>query len=133
VNTSTAVKLIAGVTAGVLLWQLYGKAAGALSTALDDLASLPGRAVDAVVAAGQSVVDGTSIISDPAGGGFVKEAPNAGRIVDYSKNRNIDPLIAYFIKWGNTDSARAQAYKAGWTADEISLSVMAMAQANGNL
>ncbi len=63
----------------------------------------------------------------------VKTAPESGRIVDYSKNRNIDPLIAYFVQWGNTDSSRAQAYRAGWTSDEISLAVLAMAQANGNL
>lgn len=125
-NTSTAVKLIAGVTAGVLLWQLYGKAAGALSTALDDLASLPGRVMD-------SLENGTSIVSDPDAGGFVKEAPNSGRIVNYVGLRNIDPLIAYFIKVGNTYAARQSATAQGWTLDEISLSVLAMAQANGNI
>ena len=130
-NTVTVLKVVAGLVIGAAAWKAYKAATGAVSSTLDTLASLPGRALDAVAEAAQAVVDGTSPVSDPDGGGFVTEAPPA-RIVDYSKNRNIDPLIGYFVKWGNTADSRAQAYRAGWTADEISLAVLAMAQANGN-
>lgn len=127
-----ALTIIVGITAGVIVWQLYRKASGAVSSALDDLASLPGRALDAVTDAARSVVDGTSPVSDQAGGGFVKEAAPA-RVVDYSGLRNIDPLIQFFIAQGNTAASRAAAYRAGWTADEVSLAVLAMAQHFGNV
>lgn len=131
-KTEAALKIVVGIVAGVVIWKGYQGAKQSLSDALDTLAGLPGRAWDTVADAAQAVVDGTSPISDKNGGGFVTEAAPA-RIVDYSKNRNIDPLSAYFIRWGNTADTRANAYRAGWTADEISLAVLVMAQANGNL
>lgn len=128
-----AAQIMAGIVAGLAVWMLYRKAADGLSGMAEELGAIPGRIWSAVEEAGRSVVEGTSAISDPDGGGFVTTAPDAGRIVDYSRNRDIDPLIAYFVKWGNTAAARAQAYKAGWTSDEVSLAVLAMAQANGNV
>lgn len=132
VTPRQALPIIAGITAGVIVWQLYRKASGAVSGALDDLAALPGRALDAVADAARAVVDGTSPVSDPAGGGFVKQAAPA-RVVNYSGLRDIDPLIAFFIAQGNTATSRAAAYRAGWTADEVSLAVLAMAQHFGNV
>lgn len=130
-KTADVLKVVGGLVLVAVAWKGYKAATGAVSDAMDTIASLPGRALDAVTEAARAVVDGTSPVSDPDAGGFVTEAPPA-RIVDYSQNRNTDPLIAYFIRWGNTAETRASAYRAGWTADEISLAVLAMAQANGN-
>lgn len=123
------VALAAG--AAVVLYSVWRVRQG-VGNAFEALASLPGAALDAVTEAAGAVVNGTSPISDPDGGGFVKEAAPA-RIVDYSKNRNIDPLIQFFIQNGNTDAARAAAYRAGWSADEVSLAVLAMAQHFGSI
>ncbi len=132
-KTSTAARLLAVAVIVGGGWMLYRKASGAVSSLADDIASLPGRALDAITGAAQSVVDGTSIISDPDAGGFVKESPAAGRMPDWKNVRNVDPLIAYFARYGNTATTRASAQRGGWSQDEIGLAVAAALQNSGNL
>lgn len=60
--------------------------------------------------------------------GFVKvPPPETGTIPQWISTRSIDPLILYFSKTGNTESALAEARKAGWTREEINYAVSAWA------
>lgn len=45
----------------------------------------------------------------------------------FAQTRNIDPLIAYFDREGNTNAARQAAAAAGWTTAEVNYAVTAWA------
>lgn len=120
-----------GVKLGLMLAVVVGvvwavrKGAGAL-------AELPGAAWRVAEDAVNSVIDGSSVISDPAAGGFIKENSRAGQayVPDYSRARDVAPLVAFFESQGNTAAARSSALAKGWTWDEISLAVGVIAQRN---
>lgn len=118
---------------GWLGWRAYRGAAdaaagvgGAIGRGWDAIAATAGEMVDSVLDAPAALVEGRSIFSDPAAGGFVKEAAPA-TVPNWSNTRNIDPLMAYFSQWGNTAAARAEASRAGWTDQEIAYAVAAWA------
>lgn len=102
--------------------QASGAVSGALSDALGAVAAMPGRAYDAVAEAVGNVTSG-----------FVQEAPNSGRVVNFAGARDTTPLDRYMRTWGNTMAARNAARAAGWTDDEIALSVLTIAHENGSI
>lgn len=55
----------------------------------------------------------------------------AAKLPDWTRTRDITPLIAYFQANGNRGATRASALAAGWTEHEISLAVATMGSLNG--
>lgn len=94
----------------------------ALTSAYDMVSDTVTSAAEAVAAFPGQLVDGTSIISD--GNGFLKTDPQWDSFKpDWSRNRDIKPLIDYFRAYGNSAGTRASATAAGWTQQEISQAV----------
>lgn len=127
----TVALVAAGAYAAFRIVRAGQNAAGVVGGWIDDagaaiadgaaaLIAAPGRAVSALVS-------GTSVLSDPDAGGFLRTSDGwSGFVPDYSANRDVRPLVEYFRRWGNTAASRAQATAAGWSQNEISVAVAAM-------